>query len=42
MDANLTVLHIYEYIRLWMHLRDVHLHEDNEDAIVWNITSNGE
>jgi hypothetical protein len=42
MDANLTVLHIYEYIRLWMRLEDMHLHEDNEDAIVWNLTYNGD
>jgi hypothetical protein len=27
MDANLTVSHIHEYIRLWVRLRGVHLHE---------------
>jgi hypothetical protein len=42
MDANLTVQHIHEYIRLWMRLQDVLLHDDRLETIVWNLTSNGE
>jgi hypothetical protein len=42
MDANLTIPHIHEYIRLWVELCDVHLREEIEDSIVWNLTSNGE
>jgi hypothetical protein len=43
MDTNFTVHHIHEYVRLWVRLQDVHLlQEDNEDAIVWNLTSNDE
>jgi hypothetical protein len=43
MDTNFTVHHIHEYVRLWVRLQDVHLRqEDNEDAIVWNLTSNDE
>jgi hypothetical protein len=42
MDANLTTQHIREYIELWVALREVHLHEDTQDTIVWNLTTNGE
>jgi hypothetical protein len=42
MDANLTVPHIREYIRLWGCLQNVILHEERVDSIVWNLTPNGE
>jgi hypothetical protein len=42
MDANLTVHHIHEYLRLWHRLEGVLLHEGILDAISWNLTSNGE
>jgi hypothetical protein len=42
MDANLTVQHIREYIRLWGCLQNVILHEERVDTIVWNLTPNGE
>jgi hypothetical protein len=42
MDANLTVPHIHEYLRLRNRLEGVHLHGDNVDTISLNITSNGE
>jgi hypothetical protein len=40
MDVTLTVPHIHEFIKLWVQLDGIHLHEDNNDAIVWNPTSN--
>jgi hypothetical protein len=42
MDANLTVPHIHEYLRLWNRLEGVHFHGDNLDTISWNLTFNGE
>jgi hypothetical protein len=42
MDANLTVHHIHDYLRLWIRLQDVHLHVDRADSIVWSLTSNGQ
>jgi hypothetical protein len=41
-DATLAVPHIREYLRRWEHLDGVQLIEENEDSIVWNLTSNGE
>jgi hypothetical protein len=42
MDANLTVHHVHEYLRLWHCLEGVLLHEGILDAISWNLTFNGE
>ena len=41
-DASFTIPHIHEYLRLWVELQAIHLHEDIEDKIVWNLTTNGE
>jgi hypothetical protein len=28
------------YLRLWMRLQDVHLHDDSADTFVWSLISN--
>jgi hypothetical protein len=42
MDINLTVQHIYGYIRLWTQLHGIQLDEHTEDTITWDTTTNGE
>jgi hypothetical protein len=42
MDMALSLAHIYEYIRLWALLSGIHLVEDTEDSIIWNLTPSGE
>ena len=42
MDADLSIHHLYEFIRLWVELSNVRLHDDVEDSIRWNLTANGE
>jgi hypothetical protein len=42
MDANLTIPHIYKYSRLWVLLNNIHLQDEIEDTIVWNLTASGE
>jgi hypothetical protein len=41
MDATLTANHIHEYIKLWVQLQGIQHQEDIDDAILWNLTSNG-
>jgi hypothetical protein len=41
-DANLTIPHIHEYIRLWVLLNNIHLHKDTDDTIIWNLTASGD
>jgi hypothetical protein len=40
--VELSLAHIHEYIRLWVLLSDIHLIEDIEDSIIWNLTPSGE
>jgi hypothetical protein len=42
MGSNLTIQHLREYIHLCVELQSVHLREDVEDSILWNIMPNGE
>jgi hypothetical protein len=42
MDTKFTVQYIHKYIRLWVELNDIHLIEDAEDGIIWDLTTNGE
>jgi hypothetical protein len=42
MDMELSLAHIHEYIRLWILLSDIHLVEDTNDSIIWNLTPSGE
>jgi hypothetical protein len=42
MDANLTIAHIHEYLCLWNEIHSLHLDEEIEDSIVWNLTNNCE
>jgi hypothetical protein len=42
MDVELSLAYIHEYIRLWVRLSDIHLVDDIDDSIIWNLTPSGE
>jgi hypothetical protein len=42
MNANLILPQIHEYIQLRVLLNNIHLHEEIEDVIVWNLTASSE
>jgi hypothetical protein len=42
MDATSSTNHINEYSRLWNLLNNIHLKEEIEDTIVWNLRESGE
>jgi hypothetical protein len=42
MDISLSVQHIHEYILLWVQLNDIHLNDEANDYISWNLTPNGQ
>jgi hypothetical protein len=42
MDINLNIPHLHEFVHFWEELQSVNIHYDVEDAILWNLTENGE
>jgi hypothetical protein len=42
LDDNFTVEHLRKFAILWDCLQKVHLLEDVEDDITWNLTANGQ
>jgi hypothetical protein len=42
MDTNLTILHLREFVHLWVEINSVHLREEVGDSVSYNLTTNGE
>jgi hypothetical protein len=42
LDENFIVEHLRQFAILWGCLQEVHLLEDVEDNITWNLTANGQ
>jgi mannosylglycoprotein endo-beta-mannosidase len=42
MDETFTLVHLHQFVELWSLLDQVHLQENVEDTISWNLTTSGE
>jgi hypothetical protein len=40
-EATLSLEHLTQFVQLWAHINNVHLHEDREDNITWKLRANG-